>query len=60
MDVLYIRRDSRDVINVEIFNLSGILLKSVSVSDNRISVGDLTPGCYILKTAGHVGRFIKY
>ncbi len=49
-DYLYIKRSSNETINVRVYNLFGVLVKSIITDKNRLNVSDLSPGCYVLKT----------
>jgi len=44
---------------VEIFNIAGILVKSVSLTDGTINVSDLSNGLYIVKFNGKAIRVVK-
>jgi hypothetical protein len=58
-DILYLRKENNDAIEIAIYNLSGIRLKSVKVINNQIEVGDLNSGCYILKSENKICKFVK-
>jgi hypothetical protein len=59
-DFIYLTNSITEYYNVEIFNLVGVLVKSISLKENKIDVSELAPGCYIIRTANHgSNKFIK-
>ena len=59
-DFIYLTSNISESYTVDIFNLVGVLVKSIYLKDNKIDVRDLKPGCYIIRTANHgSNKFIK-
>lgn len=59
-DYIYLLSDNSEKLNVEIYNMVGVLVKRVNVVDGKIDVNNLAPGCYMLKAANHTAsKFIK-
>lgn len=57
-ELLYIL--NKENIQVDIFNISGSLVKKTVTNGNALDVGNLQNGMYILRvTTGEVGKFIK-
>ena len=59
-DVIYIRNFNNRSLKISIYNTMGALVKQVNTETDQINVGDLTPGCYVIKTEDKkVNKFIK-
>ncbi|VBB44748.1 conserved exported hypothetical protein [uncultured Paludibacter sp.] len=59
-DVIHINTKNISGLNVEIYNLMGILIKRTFISGNKLIVSDIPPGCYLLKSSGYKAvKFIK-
>lgn len=59
-DVIYFNHTTTENLQVEIFNLIGVMVKSELLNENKMVVTDLAPGCYILKTKNKGSKtFIK-
>ncbi|HEY6915674.1 MAG TPA: T9SS type A sorting domain-containing protein, partial [Paludibacter sp.] len=59
-DVLYLTQNNFDSPEVEIYTMMGVLVKQLSVSERKINVSELLPGCYVLKTKQNGSRvFVK-
>jgi len=44
----------------EIFNMSGLLVKRVQITDNEVDVSDLPPGYFVLKSLNRIpSKFVK-
>ena len=50
-DIVYIKNDSYNNLNIDILDITGALIKSVRINSgqNRIDVSDLQSGIYLLK-----------
>ena len=59
-DCIYLTSNITEYFNMEIYNLVGVLIKNVTIKENKIDVSDLKPGCYIIRTLHHgSNKFIK-
>jgi len=59
-DFIYINHNNSDDIKVEIYDMFGVLIKRINTEVNKISITELLPGCYILKTLNcESQKFIK-
>lgn len=59
-DYLYFRKNGTETLEVEVYNLYGVLVKKFISDKNRLNVSDLNSGCYILKTGNmKTAKFVK-
>lgn len=59
-DILHIFSNSDEFLNIDIFNLSGMLIRKFENVNGKIDVSDLSPGYYILRdNAGGSSKFVK-
>jgi len=59
-DCIYLTSNITEYFNLEIYNLVGVLIKNVSIKENKIDVSDMKSGCYIIRTLHHgSNKFIK-
>jgi len=59
-DYLYIKRSNTEQMNVEVYNLYGVLVKRIVLDKNKVNVSDLSSGCYILKAQNmKSAKFVK-
>ena len=60
IDYIYLTNNITESFNVKIYNLVGELIKNINLTENKIDVSDLQPGCYILRTLQHgSAKFIR-
>jgi len=59
-DVIYFSSSNQYNLDIEIYNLCGVLQKRIAIVGNKIDVSDLPKGCYIIRTANSFSaKFIK-
>ncbi len=59
-DQLFINRTNEEPLDIEIYNLFGVLQKRMIIVGNKIDVSDLQKGYYIIKSTGKFSsKFIK-
>ncbi|HLP05237.1 MAG TPA: T9SS type A sorting domain-containing protein, partial [Paludibacter sp.] len=59
-DYLAFGNENSNNMQVEIFNMYGVLVKRETIANNKINVADLPPGSYVLKTKNWgANKFVK-
>ena len=57
---LYLTSTNSENFKIEIYNLVGLLVKSINLNERKIDVSDLSPGCYIIRTLNNGStKFVK-